>query len=576
MKRFIFVFAILLTVIGVFFIRQVDFQWKEKNNQLNLVISTPLQTFDPAIVFNDDGLNVISQAHETLYEYHYLKRPYEVIPLLADGMPKISNDGKSYIIKIKPNILYHQHPSLSKNRTVKAEDFIIAIKRLAFKPLNSPGKAFFSGKLLGFEEFSEAIGNDFNKILSEKLEGLEALDDLTLKIQLKLAEPNLIFFLAMNFVSPIPVELFVSEKNDFNKVLIGTGPYYLKKFNDESYQFERNSEFREQLYPSTGDRYAHTSQLLNSSTEKLPFVDRLNFYVIKDELVVWEKFKKLEVDIINVPSVMLAKVQEQDENFLNQLKQMNAEVKHFSKTASRWISFNMNDPVLGKNLNLRKAIAHAIDLEAYIKVVSNNTNLPANSIYNPEIAGYRPNHKNSFEYNLDKAKEFLKKAGYAEGQGLPEINYYGRGLDEPRMREAEFIKSSLEKIGIKIKINLLPFYEFITKGRAGELQFFTDNWIYDYPDAENMIQLLISKNHPGINKSGFKNKAVDDAYLRLSQIIEKEERFKVYHSVEKIIYDELPWIMLMYESAYIIHRNDIGNFRKSFIIRNYLKYLKKV
>jgi hypothetical protein len=48
-------------------------------------------------------------------------------------------------------------------------------------------------------------------------------------------------------------------------------------------------------------------------------------------------------------------------------------------------------------------------------------------------------------------------------------------------------------LDLKIKIIPLTFSEFLKKGRLGELQFFTDLWIYDYPDAENVIQLLISK-----------------------------------------------------------------------------------
>ncbi|MCO4756335.1 MAG: hypothetical protein KC478_17780 [Bacteriovoracaceae bacterium] len=118
---------------------------------LNLALSHPIKSFDPAIAFNDDSLTVIGQSLETLYQYHYLKRPYEVIPALAKDMPKISKDGKTYTITIKDKIAYSPSQGLfeGKTRYVQAQDFVNQIKRLAFTPLKSTGAWLFSGKIKG-------------------------------------------------------------------------------------------------------------------------------------------------------------------------------------------------------------------------------------------------------------------------------------------------------------------------------------------------------------------------------------------------------------------------------------------
>ena len=108
-----------------------------------------VDSLDPAISFNDYSLTVTGQIYEPLYHYHYLKRPYEILPLLADDSPRFLNDGKTMRIKIKKDVLYHPHPAFKgKARYVVAQDFLNQFKRMAVKSLKSPGVWFFADKLL--------------------------------------------------------------------------------------------------------------------------------------------------------------------------------------------------------------------------------------------------------------------------------------------------------------------------------------------------------------------------------------------------------------------------------------------
>ena len=70
-------------------------------NVLNLAIRDEIPTFDPSSAYDVVSSTVMYQTYEQLYEYHYLKRPFALKPLLAKGMPKIENDGKRYIINIQ-------------------------------------------------------------------------------------------------------------------------------------------------------------------------------------------------------------------------------------------------------------------------------------------------------------------------------------------------------------------------------------------------------------------------------------------------------------------------------------------
>jgi oligopeptide transport system substrate-binding protein len=544
------------------------------DTELHLTVSDQLKTFDPAVLFNDDGLIVLSQALDTLYQYHYLKRPYELIPALADGLPLIQDKGRVYTIKIKKDVFYHEHDSIPSNRTVVADDFIMAIKRIAFKSTKSTGGWLFSGKLKGFDEFSKVVGDDWQNMFKYEIEGLKALDDHTLRIELLRPEPNLLNFLAMTFTSPTPKELVYYTKNDLSTTILGTGAYVFEKFEDNQYSFSRFDKFRKEYYPTTGDRYANVQNLLTSSAKQLPFISRLKFHVIKDDLEKWERLLKGEIDLANLPLQHLSKVVNNIKDFESTLKDKNLELKHFSRMSTRWIGLNLSKTVTSRNKNLRLAIAHAIDFDRYINFISQNTNLRANSIYNPSITGYDPTYEPPYRYDIEKAKSFLKKAKLSKSEKV--MTFTTRSKKKVHLDEAKFFQEALKKIGLELKIEQLEFSDFLKKGRAGELQMWVDNWIYDYPDGENIVQLLISKNSPGINKSAYKNPVIDDLYNKLVVSESAQERRQILRVIEREVNKDIPWIMLMYESIYIGHKDDIKNFRKSFFIRNYPKYLKRV
>jgi peptide/nickel transport system substrate-binding protein/oligopeptide transport system substrate-binding protein len=157
---------------------------------------------------------------------------------------------------------------------------------------------------------------------------------------------------------------------------------------------------------------------------------------------------------------------------------------------------------------------------------------------------------------------------------MPKIVYSTRGSQGISLEEAHFIKKQLEFIGLKVDLQVLTFPEFLKKGRAGELMFFTDNWLFDYPNAENILQLLVSTNAPGINKSGYFNPKIDELYLKLKETNNLDERDLIIQKMEEIVFKDVPWIPLMYESSFILHYPEIKNFRESSINRNYIKYLK--
>lgn len=575
-KRTLLFSIIILGLLGLGYFGWSKFKFRSISpSLLSLSLDNAFDSMDPAKAYSDDSLLISAQVLEPLYQYHYLKRPYEIQPLVAEGLPLFENKGTVLKIKIKKNISYHEHPVFKgKTRYLKADDFVVQFKRLAMKSLKSPGKSLFSGIVVGFDEYGDKINEDWKKIKSVPLEGIVAQDDQTLVIKLIRSEPNMLYYLALNFVAPIPQEFLEFQENNLDKVLLGTGPYQYSGFSSNYFGMKKFANYRQDFYPTSGDRYANVEKLLDSSKERIPFIDEVRFYVTSQEEERWDMFLKRDIDLLTVPKTFIPKLYDPNGELSSELRSKEIKLKHFPILANRWLSFNMKHPIVGKNDFLRRAIAYAIDYSKYVQVLSQNTNLRANSILVPGISGYLPAKDFRFKYDPALAKEYLNQAGYDKPEKMPTIIYSTRGNQSIHLLEAEFIKTHLEAIGLKVQIEVLTFPDFIRKGRAGELMFFTDNWLFDYPDGENILQLLVSRNFPGVNKSAYANDQIDELYDELKQTTNLDLRDKIIQQMEEIVFNDLPWIPLMYESSFVLQYPEIKNFRKSSIIRNYVKYLK--
>lgn len=549
-----------------------------KNDKvLNIALTSEVSTLDPVNSYDNVSGFVIYNICEQLYEYHYLNRPYELKPLLAESMPKIENQGKKYVIKIKKNIRYHDHPAFGgKPRMVKAEDFITQIKRLSYTPLNSTGWWVVDGAIEGVNDFKKIVGNDFQKFKKTNIKGVSAPDDHTLIIDLTVPSPQFIYKLAMSFLSPVPLEVVEHDKNDLSHNPIGTGPFYLTKMETaKDIYLTKNPNYHESYYPSQGDRFANSRGLLKDSGEKIPFVDGIHFKIVEDNNARWDLFTKNKLDFIILPQEFYTQVFDDVGNLKEDIKEKNIRLQTVPTLTYWWLAFNMRDPLVGKNLNLRKAIAHAIDMDKYIQLFTANTGQRANSILPPGVLGYDPSATLPYHYDLAKARDFLAKAGYPNGKNLPEIVLDTRAESKMSHQQADYFKQQLALIGIKLKIVKNNFKQFLEKSRTGHLQFFQDGWTLDYPDAENIFQLLISDNHPpGPNASFYSKPELDAMYAKISKLQDGEEKLALTRKMEKLANDDLPWIMQYYSRNFILYHDYVKNYRPSDLVWSYPKYLR--
>ena len=223
---------------------------------------------DPTASYANPESAYTYQIYEPLYGYHYLKRPYELIPKAAAQVARpfyldkagqrLSDDAPAeqiaqsvYEIPIKRGIMYAPHPAFAKNakgeyvyhrltkaelgdkrspwdfelqgtRELVAEDFVYALKRHATTRIEAPVYAVFAEYVLGLKAYGELIKAEDEKLLAGlpkdirdkpfldfrkwPLEGADAPDPHLLRIRLKGKYPQWNYWMAMPFMAPIPWE----------------------------------------------------------------------------------------------------------------------------------------------------------------------------------------------------------------------------------------------------------------------------------------------------------------------------------------------------------------------------------
>lgn len=554
---------------------------EDNGRVLNMVLGDDVKSLDPAQCYDTVSNTVMPLANETLLQYHYTKRPLTLVPLLADGMPELSKDKLTYTFKIKRGVKFADDPAFpdGKGRELKASDFLYGWKRLALPDVVSPGTWIFDGRVLGWDEFKKKVSGgtvmDREKNLEEPVEGLTAIDDYTLQIKLNKPYPQLLNIMSMGFTSPIAKEATKKYgQTGLSQHMVGTGPFRLVEFiKGSKITLEKNPNFRGELYPSDGDAEAEKLGLNKAAGQTLPFAEKVYFQIIKQDQPAWLQFMKGRLDAAAIPKDSFdAAILDKD--LRPELREKGIGLRKAEEGVIWYLNFNMKDPVVGgKHADLRKAISMAINREEFIEKFLNGRGVVATSMVPRVIKGFTGRTEVVNGFNVEKAKELLAKAGYPGGKGLPTLKFDVRGASTTAKQQAEYIANSLNAIGIKMEIIINTFPAYLVKEQNGNLQFFFGGWNADYPDAENFLFLLASKNaSPGPNASAYSNPEFDKLYEQMAGMEPSPARDAVIKKAEDVAFGDGVWGMMFYPVIYSIHHGWLKNFRPDSQISNEIKY----
>jgi oligopeptide transport system substrate-binding protein len=563
------------------------------------------KTLDPAVAYTTASHIITGNVYDTLLEYHFLKRPYELMPALAERLPEAvphPGGGVSYLFKIRDGILFHSDPCFhlsqgeGRSRKVVAADVAFELARLADPAVNSPLAGSFS-QVLGFAQFAEKLaamrqadaafaGLPVHEQYQRAggIAGVIARTELELEIVLQEAKPQILYFFAMPFTTPVPWEAVAyyngqQGREHFADHPVGTGPYRLTTYEKQyRMQLERHKgwyggEAGSAQAPGTiFPREIEREDILSSRVDaeyagrRLPFLDRIQFVREREDIPRFNKFLQGYYDEGHVIKESFDAIVQNDALS----PQMAARGMRLDKTVEPsifYIGFNMDDPLVGapageRGRKLRQAMSLVIDAKAYLELFLNGRGVLAQSPLPPGIFGYDADYRNPFRQpDLARAQKLLAEAGYRNGTdartGAPlKLSFDTPNTTAQALLQYQFYVSAWRQLGLDVEINATTYNQFQAKVRRGAYQLFTWGWIADFPDPENFFFLLECGNAQaksgGPNTANFCNGEFDRLYHAMKSLPNDERRHSLIRGMLALTEQERPWIELFHNEEYAL------------------------
>jgi len=587
------------------------------------VYGSAIKSFDPATCGDTASTYFQGKVYEGLYTYHYLKRPIEVVPQLAAAMPQVSDDGLTYLVRIRPDIRYHRNACFGfegvdgrkrpRTRPVTARDFVLSFKRVADYHVNTGLAWAFVTRIKGLKAYRERTKShpigDFSRY-ELPVEGLEALDDRTLRFRLAEPFPQFGYVLAMHVYAPVPrevIDYWLATEDDGRggrrtiplekrsteirepEQVVGTGPYLLQEWSRKNrLVYVRNPGFRDQFYPAEGEPGDEGRGLLDDAGRKVPFIDVLHYDFVAETQSGWLLFLTRQQDSSGISKDIFDTVINPRRQLMDRWRKRGIRLVTYWRPVVYWIVFNMEDPagIVGGSRGskaLRQAISSAFDVESYLKVLYNDRGRRAANILPSSFAGWKQAGPGPY-YKLDmalarrrlaEAKRLLGEEGLLVHGEIPPLTLDMSPPGGESARRGEFFQQQFAKLGLRLKFHLNDWPKQQEKVNNKQVQMYTMGWQADYPDAENFLQLYYSPNiDKQTNNANYTNAEFDRLYERARVMSDGPERTALYARMVRILSEDCPVLMLTEPQSFVLAYDWIRNSKPHPIGTGYDRYVR--
>jgi ABC-type transport system substrate-binding protein len=545
--------------------------------------------FDPAAVHDLYSGTIVQGIFETLYSYDYLARPAKVVPLTADGMPQITDSGRTWTVKLKKGIRFADDPAFGgKQRELVAEDYVYSLKRLIDPKLRSPWAFLVEGKFVGLDELAAKAKASGSFDYDAKIPGIEALDRHTIRFRLKATDYNLPYILAHEPTAAVAREVIakyaeVDGRAQANPV--GTGPYRLVRWVRSSKIFlEANPHFRGFTWDFASDDPADAPLIREMKGKSMPAVGRVEISIIEEDQARLLAFQNGEIDIMNMEGPLAPKVLD-GANLRPEMKAKGVKLSRQIDPEISYTYWNMQDPVVGgltrEKVALRRAMAMSYDVAEEIRVIRNGQAIEANFPIPPGVVGHDPAWKPGITHDPAGANALLDRFGYKRGadgwrtlpDGKPLVVKLSSRPDTLGRQQDELWKKSLDRVGIRMDVHKDKFPELIKAEKQCKLQMRVAAWIADYPDGDNFMQLLYGPNTFQSNNACAKIPEFDRLYEKSVAIPPGPERDALYREMTKVMEAYAPWRLMISRYRNMLVQPRVQGYRRHPILRAHWMYV---
>ncbi|MEZ5990646.1 MAG: ABC transporter substrate-binding protein [Planctomycetota bacterium] len=532
------------------------------------------KSFDPTEIEEEGSGKCAAHVYDGLLMYHPFARPYRLMPALAEAMPEVSEDRRTYTFRLRKGVRFQDDPCFpdGKGREVTAEDFVWCFKRFAHPVVNTPGWWLFDGWVEGLDAYRRQVDEERNALLAEgkdvpelygidrDVAGVRAVDRYTLQLRLTRPYPQFLWVLAMPYTSAYPKEAVAYYRDEFRNHPVGTGPFQVTEYNPVYRAvYRRNPTYREDYFPDPRDKPEERWEgweedeaegLLVNAGKRMPLLDGMEIRFILEDQPRWLYFKAGYSDFLNPPKDNVAEAIPGGD-LSDEMKARGTRLRPWPELGTVYSCLNCKDPVLA-NVELRRAMALAFDHKWTVDNLYAGQAIVATSLIPPGVAGfdpaYHPYHSEDGRPRIAEARRHLAAAGYPGGRdpatGRPlRITLSNAAGSKTAEDFGIRFRDEMKELGIEVDIARMTFPQLTEVMRKADFQVAGLAWGFDYPDAQNILQLLYGPNKaPGINRANFENAEFDRLYEQAAVMEDSPERTRLYVRMAHIVADEVPWI----------------------------------
>jgi len=545
--------------------------------------------FDPAFVSDLYSNTIVEEIFESPLTYDFLARPAKLKPQTLEAMPEITDDGKTYTLRIKKGIYFSDDPAFEgKRRELTAGDYEYSFKRLIDPKNSSPNLWLIEDRVVGVKEAAARAKKENRLDYDAPIAGLQVVDRHTLRIRLAKPDYNFLYILAVQNMGAMAREVVERYGNEIGAHPVGTGAFKLVQWKRSSrIVLERNPNFREVFYDAEPPADDPISQQLASEMrgKRIPQVDRVEISIIEESQPRWLAFLNKEIDWVNVPI-----------DFINMALPGGKPAPWIAKRGIRYIPdidpditymyWNMKDPTFGgytpDKIALRRAISLAYNNDDEIYLLRNGMALEAQTPLPPGVVGYDPKFQLGKTYDPAKAKALLDMFGYVDKDGdgwrdqpdgSPLVFTYATTPDQLSRLFTQLWKKNMDAIGVRMEVETAKWPDLRKKSKLGKLQNWHLAWGADYPDGENFYQLLYGPNCGSSNDGCFQLPEFDALYEKVASMPPSPERVEIFNQMARLITVYAPWKLLSHRKRNQVIQPWILGWRKHPILHDGYKYL---
>jgi ABC-type transport system substrate-binding protein len=504
--------------------------------------------FDPVKVSDYYSGTVIEAIFDPLLTYDYVARPARLVPNTAVSLPEITDQGRTYVVKVKAGIYFAEDPAFKgSKRELTAADYAYSIGRFIDPKNRSPYAFLFEG-----------------------VAKLETPERHTLRIRLKDPDLNFSHVLAFALAGAVAREAIEHYGDESAAHPVGSGPFRLKRYvRSSKIVLEANPGYREVLRDG----------------KRLPLIGGVEISIMEETQSRWLAFQRGQTDIEYQLTDIASAFMTEDGRLKAEFAGRGIQLERSVDPEITYLFFNMQDKVVGgfsrEKIALRRAIAMAYKVDDQIRIIRKGQSVRAQYPIPPGVAGHDPEYRSGIPYDPRAANALLDKFGYRKGpdgyrtmpDGAPLVIRYSSTPTEVYRQFDELMKRSLDSIGVRLEIQKDRFPELIKLQKQCRVMMSSAAWIADYPDGDNFMQLLYGPNTGQSNSACYRSAEYDKRYEKSRALPHGPERDRLYHEMARLIEADTAWVLADSRYRNVLLQPRVQGFKKHPVLHAEWLYL---